>query len=85
MFTEMFGGNRAYEVLDSISDGAKERNRPEVSAADRQLSETVSGADISENGVRLPKQGVQLDENREEADKKEGNGLEKNETEEIIE
>lgn len=29
--------------------------------------------------------GVQLDENREEADKKEGNGLEKNETEEIIE
>lgn len=85
VFTEMFGGNRAYEVLDSISDGAKERNRPEVSAADRQLSETVSGADISENGVRLPKQGVQLDENREEADKKEGNGLEKNETEEIIE
>ena len=51
VFEGMFGYDTAYEILDSISDGAKERN-----------------------GMLLP------DEN-----KLEGNGLEKNETEEIVE
>lgn len=42
VFTEMFGSQRAYEILDSVSDGAKDRNGQSPLAGEMQLEQTPS-------------------------------------------
>ncbi len=42
VFSEMFGSDRAYEILDSISDGAKERNGLPAANAGQRGSEDLA-------------------------------------------
>lgn len=85
VFTEMLGDSRAYEILDSISDGAKERNRPADAAGSRRPDETVSGAGISGNCEELPKGESQSEENKTGRDTEDRNNTEGNEFREIEE
>lgn len=51
VFTEMFGGAKAYEILDSISDGAKSRNQSYASEEKFVSDEASKESDSAEKNL----------------------------------
>ncbi len=69
VFSKMFGSGRAYEVLDSVSDGAKDRNSPAALAED---APAVSAGQAEKSPAKeRQKEGRQKEERSEEKRTKE--------------
>ena len=78
VFAGMFGQSRAYEILDSVSDGAKERNvpaersvltEPNAGAPDDKAGEPGTAEDEPEEEITEPEEADEKSDEAEESGK----------------
>ncbi len=77
VFSEMFGSGRAYEILDSISDGAKDRNdpaalakdAPSVSSGEKETSPAKEHLKEEKRKEEPQKEGPEEEQSKEERPK----------------